>query len=164
MIVGQEKRPILRYLRIAFSALCGILCLVLIALWVRSYSARDQTCGCIAGSRHHIYVTSLKGQIAMALDEWRGTPHDWIFESRTEPENLVAVFPAVNGKPPLSWLGFRWHIRPNLWVIVIPVWSLIALLAGSSFLLWHRWRFSLRTLLVITTVVGIVLGIIAVSN
>jgi hypothetical protein len=27
----------LRYLRIAFSAVCGVLCLLLIALWVRSY-------------------------------------------------------------------------------------------------------------------------------
>jgi hypothetical protein len=160
----QKTRQTLQYLRIAFSALCGILCLVLIALWVRSYSVRDQTRGCIAGSRHHIYITSLNGQIAIGLDEWRGTPHDWIFESRSEPENLVTVFPTVNGTPPLSWVGFRWQIRANLWVIVLPVWSLFALLVGSSFLPWLRCRFSLRTLLTVTTVVAAILGIIAASN
>jgi putative transposase len=49
---------LLRYLRIGFSAVCGILCPLLIMLWVRSYSWIDQ---CTLAS--HLYLESFYGRL-----------------------------------------------------------------------------------------------------
>ena len=37
----MDRPRILRLLRIAFSAVCGIVCLLLIVLWVRGFSCWD---------------------------------------------------------------------------------------------------------------------------
>ncbi len=151
----------LRYLRIAFSATCLIACVLLIALWVRSYYSRDMTRGCIGGSPLHMSVTSLKGEVAIAFDEWRGNPHPWMFGSVSNSENMIAVFSSVTGKPPLSWLGFRWHFKASLVVIVFPYWFLVLVPAAFTAIPWIHWkrRFSLRTLLIATTLIAGVLGL-----
>ncbi len=150
-----------RKLRIAFSSICLIACVLLTALWVRSYYSRDMTRGCIAGSHLHLSVTSLKGDVAVAFDEWRGSPHPWMFESVSNSENMVSVFSSV-GKPPLSWLGFRLQFKATLVVIVLPYWFLVLAFAAFIFTPWVRWkqRFSLRTLLIATTLIAVVLGLI----
>lgn len=162
----NHQHKLARALRVTWSAAFSLLTLLLIALWLRSYSHRDQTRGCIFGSRHHILVTSLRGQIAIGCDEWRGIPHDWIFESRTEAENLISVYPTVTGVPPCSWLGFRGRFRPNLWILVIPTWLLLCAAIGAAILPWtglerRVQRFSLRTLLVATTLIAVTLGLLA---
>jgi len=161
--VTNHQHKLVRALRVTWTAAFSLLTLLLIALWLRSYSHRDQTRGCIFGSRHHILVTSLRDQIAVGYDEWRGTPHNWIFESKTEPENLISVYPSVTGVPPFSWLGFRGHFRPNLWVLVIPTWFLLCAGIGFAILPWTGIerkvkRFSLRTLLFATTLLALTLG------
>ena len=153
-----------RKLRIAWSVACGIACVLLIALWVRSYSARDMTRGVIAGSHLHLNATSLNGEAAIAFDQWIGSPHPWIFESVSNRENMIAVFSSVTGKPPLSWLGFRWQFKWNLVVVVFPYWFSVLIsgtLAAIPWLPWWSNRFSLRTLLIATTLVAVVLGLIA---
>jgi hypothetical protein len=40
-----------RKLRLAWSVFCGIACVLLIALWVRSYFAHDAL-GCVSGSAY----------------------------------------------------------------------------------------------------------------
>jgi hypothetical protein len=147
-----------RKLRIAFSVTCGIACVLLIALWARSYVARDMTRGVIGSNHLHLNVTSLRGEVAIAFDEWRGNSHPWIFESVSDHDNMVAVFSSVLGRPPLSWLGFRWQFNPNLIVMVLPYWFLVMLSAVLAAAPWMRWRFTLRTLLIITTLVAAVLG------
>jgi hypothetical protein len=145
-----------RKLRIASSVTCGISCVLLIAWWVRSYSARDVTNFVVGGTHLHIGVTSLKGEVAVAFDEWLGDPHPWIFRSVSNPENMVSVFSSVKGKPPLSWLAFRWQFKPNLVVFVLPYWFLVLLSAILAAVPWIRWKFSLRTLLIATTLVAVV--------
>lgn len=161
--VTNHQHNLVRALRVAWTAAFGLLSLFLIILWLRSYSHRDQSRGCIFGSRHHILVTSLRGQIAVGYDEWRGPPHDWIFESKTEPENLISVYSTATGIPPFSWLGIRGHLRPNLWILVIPNWILLCASFGFALLPWtgieHKVkRFSLRTLLFTTTLLAFALG------
>jgi hypothetical protein len=160
----NKPPPRNRKLRIAWSVACGMLCLLLIVLWVRSYSARDSIRGVIGNTELHISITALKGNVAFAFDRWVGTPHPWMFQSTSEPHNLLAVFPAVVGKPPLSWLGFRWHFNPRLVVLVVPQWFLMSLAFFAALLPWVCWRFSLRTMLIATTLAAIILGIVAVSN
>jgi hypothetical protein len=108
-------------------------------------------------------VTSLNGELAVYFDEWRGTPHDWMFDSTSTPENMIAVLPNVTGVPPLSWLGFRWYFKSNLWAIILPYWFLVLTAAALGALPWLCWRFSLRMLLIWMTVVAVVLGLIVVS-
>src|ERR1700749_739105 len=90
------------------------------------------------------------------------TPHPWIFESTHEPRNMVAVLPSITGKPPLSWLGLRWYFKPNLWAVIFPYWILIAVVVAIASLsrLHGTKRFSLRTLLVATTLVAVGLSLI----
>jgi hypothetical protein len=164
-VVGlMQIRPrlSLRNLRIAFSALCLTVCVSLIGLWVRSYYSRDMTRGCIGGSHLHLSVTSLKGEVAIAFDEWIGDPHAWMFESVSNSENMIAVFSSVTGKPPVSWVGFRWQFKPSLVVIVFPFWIVVLTPATFTVIPWLHWkrRFSLRTLLIATTLVAAVLGAI----
>jgi hypothetical protein len=44
-MLSDEVWVMLRYLRIAFSVTCGIACVLLIVLWVRSYSYMDYAYG-----------------------------------------------------------------------------------------------------------------------
>ena len=124
-----------RALRIAWSVAWGIVAVLLVALWGRSYYSRDMTRGCICGSHLHVSVTSLKGEAALAFDEWRGNPHPWMIESVSNSENMISVFPSV-GKPPLSWLGFRLHFTAALVVVVLPYWFLGLGAAGSASIPW----------------------------
>ena len=73
---------------------------------------------------------------------------------------MIAVYPSVSGNPPLSWLRFRWYFQPNVWVLVMPHWFLVLVVATLSALPWFRWRFSLRTLLIVTTLIAVALGAI----
>jgi hypothetical protein len=136
-----------RKLRIAWSVLWGVACVLLIMLWVRSYWARDMTRGVIGNSGLHLNATSLSGVVAFAFDEWRGTPHPWMFESVSNQENMVAVFSSVVGKPPLSWLGFRWQFKPNLVVVILPCWSIVLSTIALATIPWICWRYRLHTLL-----------------
>jgi hypothetical protein len=88
-----------------------------------------------------------------------------MFESVSNAENMIAVFSSV-GKPPLSWLGFRLHFKASLVVIVLPYWFLVLLPAAFTAIPWIHWpkRFTVRALLIATTLVAAVLGsIIALS-
>jgi hypothetical protein len=107
-------------------------------------------------------VASLKGEVAIAFDEWRGNPHPWMFGSVSNSENMIAVFSSVTGKPPLSWLGFRWQFTASLVVMVFPYWFLVLMSAAFAVIPWIGWkrRFSLRTLLIATTLVAVALGMI----
>ena len=111
-----------------------------------------------------MYVTSLKGVIAIAFDEWRGNPHPWIFESMSDSENLRAVFSSVTGTPPLSWLGFRWQFKPNLVIVVLPDWSFVVSTLAVAAIPWlPARRFSLQTLLIAITATAMILGLVVWS-
>jgi hypothetical protein len=63
-------RRFLRYLRIAFSITCGIVCVLLIVLWVRSYRGRLQRrrYGRCQGLRH---LAQTRRLCRYTLDQWR---------------------------------------------------------------------------------------------
>ena len=158
------ERVRFRKLRIAWWAACGILCLLLVALWVRSFWARDTTIGVISGTELHLTATSLNGAGAIAFDRWTGTPHPWIFRSVSDAQNMVSAFPDAIGVAPLSWFGFRWLFRQTVVVVVIPYWFLVLFGVSTCVLPWIHWRFSLRALLIATTLVAVGLGLIAIAQ
>lgn len=54
-----------RKLRIAWSVAWGVACLLLIALWVRSYSYKEQFCSDKLSNKHMIIVESAAGRVLL---------------------------------------------------------------------------------------------------
>jgi hypothetical protein len=127
-----------RKLRIAWSVGCGILCVLLIALWVRSYWYRDRLEIPLFGSRL-INAWSMQGQLTAInlahTGDWRFTTthlDEWVNTSRKWKFNIGGVHCS--------------HFFPA---------SILGFLAASP---WLPWRFSLGTLLIGLTVVAVILG------
>src|SRR3954467_7901817 len=129
-----------RKLQIAFSAICGIACVFLIALLVRSYGSCDTVY--IHGG--HL-ITSLMGRLY--FDEDIVIVHG---RRKTWQRELFGY--SVRGLTVhLGNIGLRGTgARLSVW----PVIAAIALLAASP---WMRWRFSLRTLLIGMTLIATLL-------
>ena len=136
-----------RKLRIAWSVVCLVACVLLIVLWVRSYFACDTL---------QIYFNSQ----TFRLDHLHGVmygrttlsknsgPDYWLLDTG-QPQRLgkTHIFPTVGG-----------------FGAFVPFWC-PALLAGIlAAAPWLHWHFSLRTLLIATTLVAVVLGAIVWLN
>jgi hypothetical protein len=152
-------RRFLRYLRIAFSVACLIACVLLIALWVRSYYYLDKftmpispCCGVDLGS--------INGQVRCSLDELNASipvqSADWGLQSDDAKSNY-----AQSEVEDATWELI--YDRIDYWTMVGPHWFLVLLCATFAATPWMnklKWRFSVRTLLIATTLVAVVLGAI----
>jgi hypothetical protein len=138
-----------RKLRIAWSVACGILCLLLIALWIRSYWIADALRG------PQMTFASLFGRVAVShfpLQE-DGTPK---FNTNWEHETLP-VEDQVR-KPGVRRLVFRrelGHIS-----LTIPYWLAAFTVVILATLPWLPCRFSIRRLLIGTAILSAVLGLL----
>jgi hypothetical protein len=146
-----------RKLRIAVSVFFGLLTVALIILWARSRNAIDvfgfrPTAHCwiaVSSSVGELECTILSGGPFGADSEWFG------FESFGLP--LVSGTNAVPLRP-----RFSWQQTPNELRIVAPTLALALVLAVASAVPWiprPSPRFSLRTLLIATTLLAIILGL-----
>jgi hypothetical protein len=143
-----------RKLRIAWSAACGTACVLLIVLWVRSYMWGgslvyvDSTKACIS-------VISDRGILVFAHNDrvdFVSAPSSWKhFSWPSEGQYKAFVW--------TSWLD-DWH--GNGGFVTVPYWLLVFLAGTFSTIpcLCGRRRFSLRTLLIATTLVAVALGTI----
>jgi hypothetical protein len=152
-----------RKLRIAWSIVCGIACLLLIALSVRSYW-------------HYHMIGNQQGVVVAAVVEsWRG--RIWFFwpeHALSTKWRYVSQQPEVHfgtPNPPhfARWedtFGFAVHQTPkprprgDTFGVCLPHWFQASVFAAMSAAIWLPWRFSLRTLLIATTMVAVVLGLI----
>jgi hypothetical protein len=161
-----------RKLRIAFSATCLIACVLLIALWVRSYLLFDQFVR-RGATTDYVAFTSFQGQFVIgtsnAPDLQRVFIQHWSRRSfRTTDWDAalsgpVAFFPATPTPHPKLIHWPRYDSRPflgpgNYTEVVLPYWLIFLSVGATATLPWIRWRFSLRTLLIATTLVAVVLG------
>ena len=139
-----------RKLRIAFSATCLIACVLLIVLWVRSYRDGDQLYGPL-GSSEGIFLTS-QGGVLYCMRDLKLIPPSW----QVAHEHSFNWFGTamVRGQ---SW-GF--NSSPQTDYLAIPYWFPVLLSTALGALSWLRFRFTLRTLLIATTLVAVVLGLI----
>jgi hypothetical protein len=140
-----------RKLRIAWSTACGILCLLLIALWVRSYFGRIGV-EVFATHDHRYEIHSLDGKLLGIRWMRIYLGYEWTAQ-RSEGTyfNLISR--------PRFGLGYI-SDGAELLAIVIPYWlpsSSLTVLAAT--LPWLRWCFSLRTLLVAATLVAVILSL-----
>ena len=133
-----------RKLRIAFSATCLIACVLLIVLWVRSFSKCDSLD--IAGTHQ---ITSLRGMC-------------FIDGQFRKSESIV-----VKAAWGLTWFQYLDRFAPHgvtplVKGIAVPFWIPILLTIAVAATPWKHWsnQFSLRTLLIATTLVAMVLGVV----
>ena len=123
-----------RKLRIAWSVAWGIAAVLLVVLWVRSYLVYDSFVGRYPNGLF-FFVYSAKGVYTFSTYPLLGASvnDNWWFLVRRAPNDM-----AIGG--------------PFSFTIVVA--------CAVSIAPWIRYRFSLRTLLIATTLVAVVLGII----
>jgi hypothetical protein len=131
------NRPrILRWLRITWTGIWGLAAVLLIALWVRSYSWMDfsllnsQT-GLVSATGSLIYVNDASTSLPLGWSSMLAAPA-FVEALRFEAPKAIIV-------------PFRWLVTAGLPLVIVP---------------WLPWRFSLRTLLIVTMLVAVLLGLI----
>jgi hypothetical protein len=144
-----------RKLRIAWSVFWGLACVLLIVLWVRSYN-RTET---VSKTNKNLISTTFGSGYGLAYfirsDDSAvvfGDP----FEDAEESGWKYSSVPAAPGPP--HKLG--WNSDAKLLIVPVPYWCPVLLAAAFATAPWLRWRFSLRTLIIATTLVAVVLGLI----
>jgi hypothetical protein len=162
-----------RKLRIAWSVGCGIACVLLIVLWVRSYWRVEQISGTFGatvdqvtgkpgdkyGIGFGVFYGCVGAEFLNRSDRTSTLPHRPIrFTSRSTGDRTIPILRKAH--PPI--LGFQWRFVPGGSTVYIPFWfltSIVAIVAAISAAPWLRWRFSLRSLLIATTLVAVALGL-----
>jgi hypothetical protein len=145
-----------RKLRIAVSVFFGVLTVALCMLWVRSYWRADSIHFMANGG----YVYSLVAdaglvEVSRGIDvESNGmfAPGDywvnaWDYHQRRRETKARLLVP------------FKFRSGQHYFRLEIPFWFPVFLVAATSVLTLRSIRFSVRTLLVATTVVAVVLGL-----
>jgi hypothetical protein len=143
-----------RYLRVGFSVMWGVLCVLLAVMWVRSYWVADAV----------TYIHSVK-RLVNTYSAWGRClitvrPQSWAdlssaqYSYDIDSQSFVTL--------PNALLGFYFHQVPSeaVTTVVVPYWF-ATLLTGAVAAVaspWFHWRFSVRTLLVITAIVAVSLG------
>ena len=148
----MDRPRLFRGLRIALSAVFGILCVLLIALWVRSYWRADRLESVSSGPDYFV-LGSGRGLIILG-----GGPN-----SRVPPISALkySSFPAAKVPTPTTFgFGYSEISAVGLRALYIPYWFGVLVAAASVAVPWIPWRFSLRTLLIAMTLVAVGLGLI----
>ena len=156
----------LKYLRIAVTVLSLTACVLLIALWVRSYSRWDSPFGPILRD-WNVQINSLKGRLFIGTyHQPRTSDSSWNW--RTFRAGHLSEWGATGT---VAWsferhvgaLGFGVVKSNRMHFVYVPYWFLAALVAAAPWFKVPR-HFSLRTLLIAMTLVAVVLGLIAIAR
>jgi hypothetical protein len=142
-----------RKLRIVWSVTCSILSILLIVFWVRSYYAADVILWSVTKWRG-LQFTSQQGQLDAQRCNLDGAGHHGGMNFSTGP---IGSF----GKAPTT-LGF--NLRHLPFYIAFPYWAPVVIcmgLAAVPFIIkrYQRFQLGVRTLLIATTIVEVVLGL-----
>jgi hypothetical protein len=156
------NRPrLIRGLGIAWSVWWGILCMLLLALWVRSYRHMDDLSWSIPTTR--FWSSSIYGRLAIS---WQ--PEDTVrirkgfLTRKLLPTHLRTAREALRESETIP--GFVVNRGPGAFAFRIPYWLPVINIAALATAPWLRWHFRLRTLLIATTVMAVVLGLVVWVN
>jgi hypothetical protein len=143
----------LRYVRFAFAAFCGVACMLLIVLWLRSFDAATTYYGRV-GRTQAVELISQRGFTGLVLFDPSIAPHPYRARWGLKTDKLTLAEP--------HW-DFGIRTQSDRYLQLMVPWRFIVLIvAASAFVsLTIRWRFSLRTMLIATTVIAVALGGIA---
>jgi hypothetical protein len=167
---SMERFRVVRCLRIAVTALSLTACVLLIALWVRSRNKLEWY-GELFDSSYIVFMachgrfTIYVGEAAPYYSPPRDAAHrerrrkafKWTWETAVQKHRASGTCP--NWKT--NNVGFNWS-NPFVEQFVAPFWFPIVLAASVGTSAWLPWcrRFSLRTLLIVTTLVAAAMGTI----
>ena len=145
--VPNTPRRWVRRLRIATSVLFGIVTVALCLLWVRSCYARDEFVVSGKSGTRTTIATDRGGILLMRLSNMRNWD-GWKYRS-TNPSPL----------PP----KYNWEYTQDRKWLVAPIWGFCIAafaIAFASVAPWQRAAsYSVRTMLIATTLVAVVLGL-----
>jgi hypothetical protein len=143
---------LLGYLQIGFSASCGIVCLLMIACWVRSYTWADGFFLRLVPSGH-VQVHAGDGRMCIWLER---QPIDRWFSSSSRL--ITEKLPPPDDENRIPWLDiYAW---PNLIRIYTTHWLLTVVAGSLAVIPWCPRKFTLRGLFVVMTVIAAVVGVI----
>ena len=147
----------LKYLRIAVTALGLTACVLLVALWVRSYWWADGVGRTAQTSRNTTVVSvgSNYGRVVLG----RHVDPEWVV-----PPEMINRWGYLSDKARPVQRRFDWKASSREIRIEFPTWLAALLAASLAVAPWIRWRFGLRTLLIATTLVAVGLGAIVLLN
>ena len=144
----MSRATITRSIRIAFSAFCGLVAILLAVLWVRSY----WRCDAIRSPNHS--ATAILGRL--------------MIDKQYAIESLSNEFsPQLNNDVGYSSFPVNGITITDLerGGIALPLWMPTLLFSTLSLAPWLSLkRYSLRTLLIATTLVAVILGIVLWST
>jgi hypothetical protein len=153
-----------RKLRIVFSATCLIACVLLCTLWVRSYSVWD-----IISYSTAPPPDDEEEEVPRQVDfeSWQGVCSVYSEQlSSWEPATFLNRWQYTTKTPPV-WLpqthwSFEYGPADERHEIKVPHWFLFVSFAALATVPWIRWkwRFRLRSLLIATSLIAVVLGVI----
>jgi hypothetical protein len=165
-----------RKLRIGWSVVCGLVCVLLIALWARSYWFFDQFIQRRSVTDYVAYTT-FQGQFAFGIGDdpilQQCFTQRWTRRGFRTVEwdagllDPVAFFPASPHPHDAKFIHWPRYSSPLMGrgtytEIIIPYWLPCLAAATLATWQWLKWpkRFSLRALLIATTLVAVVLGMV----
>jgi hypothetical protein len=164
--VGKDRAELspmrFRRLRIAWSVTWGVLAVLLVVLWMRSYWWADVYAVAIS-KLTFVGVASANGTIIpFRVDNGFGTPIGTChIDSDAVGDNgdfIVHESPSYCGA---FGFGVRRELSNSLLEVVAPHWFAFVFATSLSISPWLSFkRFSLRTLLIATTLIAMVLGLI----
>lgn len=150
-----NRRRWLRSLRIAVSVFFGVVTVSLCALWMRSYWWLDAV-QVGFGGRDTGHIQSFEGRVTtFRFELWRqrgrqtfgSVPAKWVDSTQARRE-------AYTGGP--DWVAIK---RTPSVIATIPHWLCAMFATVLAVSPWICWRFSLRTMLIATTLVAVLLGL-----
>jgi hypothetical protein len=146
-----------RKLRIAWSVGCGIVAVLLCLLWVRSYWWVEMI-GAPLTSKYYFGVGSHPGCIGFAIHPMGNLSSSQIKRFQRVPTERWLASVQQDILPNISRVWGQFSFKRYSYLI--PDWFVLFVLAALTGTPWIRLSFSLRTLLIATTLVAVVLGLI----
>ncbi len=172
-ISGMDRPRLVRGLRIAVSAACGILCVLLIVLWVRSFWQLDLVLVRFSTS-NDLRIVLCRGQVAACISRPSVGRETGAF--RISPNAYMTsgaswwISGSVNSGLGESLQRNFTPKKPNRRnrggvdgrIVVVPLWIAVASSGSLATLPWIHVsnRFSLRTLFIATTLIAVLLGLV----
>jgi hypothetical protein len=159
----MDRPRLTLWLRIAVTEACVVMFVGLIGLWVRSYARSDEIRTPLSAN-HQLEINSMRGRMMFSIHDYNSfassIPHglEW---NAYKIDHGAGAWDDWEARIP-TWGGMPDRVSPDF---VVPHWFFLALSAALAFVPWLSWstRFSLRTMLILTTLVAAGIGLIVWS-
>src|SRR5262245_49716417 len=154
----MDRPRLIRGLRIAWSVSWGMLGVMLVVLWVRSYTWADVMDGGVTRQTGF----SLRQVYGEFVIQTFNLLDPMTVESKftVKKADEIANLQELRQYTLIGFALIDW--RPFGWIVVLPHWFLALLFATIASVPWLRWKFSLSTLLIATTLIAVVLGLVVI--